>query len=807
MEGPATRPPGRSLVFRAWADRLAGAPVRTLIAGLLGLVVLAWGLPSIRFETHAERFLGPDHPSRLRYEAFKRDYGLDTAIFVLLEAEDVFAPGFLARLDAFHADLEATLPHLHEVRSLASARLLSGRDDVLSVREVRKALPQNERESDRLAARLLETSAYPGHLFSHDRTLTVVAVSLEAFVDSGGATPEPLSALESGNVVARVETLAEQHWPEGGYHLAGNPVVNARLAAAFARDMLLFTVLALVAIAACLALLFRRASAVVLPLASVMISIAATLGLLGHLGVTLNVTIQILPPFLLAVGASAAIHLLVIAYRELDAGTPRVEAVARSVERAGPALVATSLTTALGLGSFAAATDLAPVTLLGTVAPVGVLATLIAVLVLIPASLVLLPIRARVGEPASAHQRLGRGLAGLGLRALRAPRLVAAAGLACFVGAGIAASRVDAENDALTYFPDGDPVRIATEIFDERLSGTMSMEVLVDAGVAGGVRQPEVVAALDEMARVLPAIPAIEGARIQRSLSFVDVLREIHHALTEGDPEQGALPSEARLIAQELLLFEATGAEDLERVVASDYSSARITLRAPWGSGRDYLALIPEVEAALEGLLPSGVSVSTTGLIVLFAEAVEAISHGFVLSYGTAVLMVTLVMIAFLRSLRAGLASMVPNVLPIAITLGVMGVFGIDLDLFTMLIGSIALGLAVDDTVHLSHAFRRGWEEHGDLERAVSEGLETTGSAILTSSVVLCLGFATFGFSSMSNLVAFGGLTALSIGLALLIDVVFLPPLFAWTRAQRGAETIGEPTATAHGPLSEAAPR
>ncbi|MEZ4292410.1 MAG: hypothetical protein R3E53_18440 [Myxococcota bacterium] len=107
--------------------------------------------------------------------------------------------------------------------------------------------------------------------------------------------------------------------------------------------------------------------------------------------------------------------------------------------------------------------------------------------------------------------------------------------------------------------------------------------------------------------------------------------------------------------------------------------------------------------------------------------------------------MITLVMIAFLGSLRSGLTGMIPNVLPIAMTLGVMGLLGIDFDLYTMLIGKIAIRLAVDDAVHLSHSFRRGWEEHGDLERAVSEGLETSGSAILTSSIVLRLGFATFG--------------------------------------------------------------
>jgi len=105
-----------------------------------------------------------------------------------------------------------------------------------------------------------------------------------------------------------------------------------------------------------------------------------------------------------------------------------------------------------------------------------------------------------------------------------------------------------------------------------------------------------------------------------------------------------------------------------------------------------------------------------------------------------------------------------------------------------MLIGSIAIGLAVDDTVHLSHAFRRGWERHGDLEKAVTEGFEATGSAIVTSSIVLCLGFVTYAFSPMANLAAFGLLTSLSIALALVADVLLLPPVFALS-LRRGASS------------------
>lgn len=774
-----------------WLTKRAG-PV--LFLGLALMAGLATGLSSLEVETHAERFLAPEHPSRQRYEAFKRDFGLDTAILVLIEAEDVFAPDFLTRLVAFHEALEDQLPHLDEVRSLASARLLASEGDLLSVGSLRKTMPRNVAESDRLAERLLRTSGYPDHLFSRDRTLTSVAIHLAAFSsapESGTIDPSDadgnaslLTPSESAEVVRQVRAITAATWPEGRFHLTGNPVVNARLAAAFGRDLVMFTALALAAIASCLLLIFRRIEAVVLPLAVVMVSIAATLGAAGHLGMTINVTVQILPPFLLAIGASSSIHLLVLFFRHLDAGKTRNDALASALGHAGPALVVTSATTAAGLASFATATELAPVELLGRLAPLGVLMTLFAVLVLLPAALALIPSADSIAASRperTPSRRIGRWLARAGLRALHSPRRVLAGVLIAFGISVVGLSRIEAANDALAYFPAGDPVRSATALFDDRLSGTLSMELVVEAGEPGGIQSPEVIAALDEAARSATALPAIDGARITRVLSIVDILREIHAALA--DPTTGApdLPANRAMIAQELLLFEASGASDLERIVASDYSSARVTMRAPWVPAQSYLELIPQIEAQVGAALPDGLTVSTTGLIVLFAEAVEAISRAFVTSYCAALIMITLMMMGFLKSFRAGLASMVPNVLPIAITLGVMGLFRIDLDLFTMLIGSIAIGLAVDDTVHLSHAFRLGWNQHGDLERAVSEGLETTGGAILTSSIVLCLGFASFLFSPMSNLADFGLLTSISIALALAIDVIVLPPIFAWT--------------------------
>jgi predicted RND superfamily exporter protein len=748
---------------------------------------IAFGLPRITFETHAERFLAPSHPARRQYEAFKQDFGLDTAILVVLEVEDVFEPRFLDALRGLHEHLERETPWVEEVKSLANARLLEGDETTLRVRGLLDTLPRTTGESAALESRVLRTHAYRDHLVSSDGRLTALSLRLSAFPgdEPDGLHSIPLSAAQAREAVRSVRAIAERHRPDGSIvHLAGNPVVNEHLAAALQRDMRRFTVIAAGAIATSLVVLFARLSAIALPIGVSLLSILSTLGFAGWTRAPLNVSSQILPPFLLAIGVSASIHLLVVFYRHFDETGDRGEAIVSALRHAGPATLVTSLTTAAGLASFAAASELAPVAQLGLLAPIGVGFTLLFTLMGLPAMLVLLPLRRRPSHShASASLRLGRSLASAGVWAMRTPALVLTSA-AILLGLALwGSSRLQTTNDALAYFPNDDPLRRSTQIFDEQLSGSLNLELLVDTQVAGGLYEPALIHSLDDFAKEAVLLAPVEGAGIQKVLSIVDILRETHEALDGDTLVFRPLPDDRRLIAQELLLFESSGADDLQRLVESDYSRTRITLRGPWVPAQHYLELIPHLEKLLRERLPEGVRFETTGLIVLFARAVEAISRAFVESYATALVLISLLMVGFIGSLRGGLASMVPNILPIAFTLGFMGLVGLDLDLFTLLIGSIALGLAVDDTIHLFHAFRRFYDQTGDLEAAVRQGLETTGSAILTSSIVLCLGFATFAFSAMENLASFGLLTALSIALALVTDVLLLPAMLRWVFA------------------------
>ena len=176
-----------------------------------------------------------------------------------------------------------------------------------------------------------------------------------------------------------------------------------------------------------------------------------------------------------------------------------------------------------------------------------------------------------------------------------------------------------------------------------------------------------------------------------------------------------------------------------------------------------------------------------TGAMSLMGRTITAAIETMLRSYVIAVSIITVLMTLLLGSLRLGLIAMLPNLFPLVVTLGVMGWLGLPLEMFSLLIGSIALSLAVDDTIHFMHGFRNAHERSGDVEQAVRETLQSTGQALLFTSIVLSLGFFIYVFSALNNLTNFGALTAFAILMAFAADVLVAPALMAWVKGARSA--------------------
>ncbi len=779
-----------------------------LVLAMVSAVVAlgATQIPNIEIRASTDEFLRKDDPVRVEYLAFLERFGRDDMILIAIEPPEVFESAFLEKLRSLHAALEEEVPHVREVQSLINARETRGEDDQLIVGELFENWPDTAEDLAAIRARALANPLYTDLILTRTADLTTVTVELEAFskfFDSddafsgfeesefSDAEPEgsgesaKLSGAQEAEAVAAVKQIVARYdAPDFRIYAGGAPVLNTALMVSLVTDIVLFTTLSTLMIGVFLTIVFRRVLAVVVPLLIAILSIVATLATMGTIGIPAMPISEIVPSFLLSVGVGASVHLITIFLQRLEMGASREDAIAGALGHSGLPIIMTSLTTAGGIASFATA-DLVPIAIFGIVAPLGILLTLVMTLLLAPALLAVMPLRAipapappgdpRDDKPA-AFALSTRMLTHLGDYATSHTGRVLGMSATLVLIAAVGMLRLQVSFDSLEWFPDDLPAKVAARKLDEKFGGSVALELLIDVGRTNGLHDPKVLQAIDRARHTTTGLQ-VGDIIAGKSISLVDIVKEIHQALNEGRPDARVIPTDRALVAQELILFENSGSDDLEDVVDTEFSLGRFSIRTPMVDGSHYPPFGDEVERIFADELDGLAEVSLTGMMVVMGRSLAASIETMFRSYSIALAVITPLMMLLLGSIRLGLIAMIPNLFPIVLTLGLMGWLDIPLEMFSLLIGSVALGLAVDDTIHFMHGFRRSYAGSGSVEIAVRETLQTTGQALLFTSIVLTMGFLIYVLSDLSNLSRFGTLTAFSIVVAFLADVLLAPAL------------------------------
>lgn len=783
--------------FRFVAETICNRAWLLLVITGLATGFLVYQLPGLRVDTSTESFFHKDDPVLEEYEAFKDQFGWDELIVLAIEPPEVFDKDFLERLKELHADLEDNVPHLADITSMVNARNTRGEEDKLIVEDLLENFPENASEMADLKKRVMANPLYINRIISSDGGMTTIILetdlsavtsnkidALSGFEESEAIEPSLEEKNISKNdiaeaVVSAVEKIVNKYQsPDFRIHLAGAPVVLKKHKEAMIGDMGKFMLLAIATIALCLYLMFHRITGVLLPLLVVVLSLLSTLGMMGLFGVAFTVPNMILPSFLLAVGVGASVHILSLIYRHYEQNNNKREAIVYAMGHSGLAVVMTSLTTAVGVASFAT-TEMAPVAYLGIFGGAGVLFSLIYTIVLLPTLLFLLPLKVRFvnkrGGPAL-QDRFGRFLDWVSDMSTGYPKTITAITVALLVVGLASAMQLRFSHDTLKWLHPSWPCRQATEKIDEVLGGTITLEVLVDTGRENGLYDPYILKSLDELAEEFDKFD--DGLiKVAKASSIADILKEIHQALNENRPEFYTVPENGDLIPQEFLLFENSGSDDLEKVTDSAFRVGRFSVLVPWVDVFRYVPLVNKIEHDFQEKLGTKATISTTGILRLFIHTVTAASKSMAEGYVSAVILITIMMILMVGKIRLGLLAMIPNLSPVVLVIGLMHWLRLPLDTYTMMIGTIALGLSVDDTVHFMNGFRKYYDETGDVKVAINKTLHTSGRAMLVTSIVLTIGFLAFTCASMRNVVNFGWLTGLTIMLALVADFFSVPAI------------------------------
>jgi len=770
----------------------------TIVVIFVLVAGIASQLPSLKIDTTTEGFLHKSDPMRVQYDEFRDQFGRDEKLMIAVKTQNIFDLDFLEKLDRFHHALEDELPNIKGVDSLINARNTYGIEGELIVEPLIDNLPQNNEDLISLKETVTNNSLYKNSLYSEDFRMTTVTIDTETYSNNGASQEATnlefddslefdddsiggqrlyLTDAENDEIISQTQQIMQRFNDDNfEIYLSGSAAIAGIFKQALMNDSVIFISLMMIVIMIVLFVLFRRISGVILPLSCVSLTLIMTVSLMSIFSAPFTMATQIMPTFLLAVVTSASIHLLAVFYKDFAKTNDKKKSLRYAMGHSGLAIIMTSVTTAVGLWSFSFS-GVAPVADLGVFASSGVMVGLVFTLVFLPALVSVTNFKVvKQKSSEDEYSLMDRALIGISVFATTRPKLIISVSTVLIICAAIIAAQLRFSHFPLQWLPEDNFARVATEAVDENLKGSLTLEVIIDTEKTNGLYNPELLRVIDDVSKNINSI-STGNMFVGKVISYIDVIKETNRALNENRDEYYAIPDDSDLIAQEFLLFESSGNNDLASLVDANYSKARLTLKTPFIDSLEANTFIDNAQIYLDQKFGSLAKVTFTGIGTLMTVTFEEAIYSSAVSYILAFSLITILMVLLIGNLKIGLISMIPNLLPIVILSTIMVIFKMPLDMFTLLIGAIALGLAVDDTVHFMHNFRRYELQYNDVDKAVRLTLMGTGRAITLTSIVLALGFLVLTFSQMNNMFDFGVLTASAILVALLADFFLMPAI------------------------------
>ncbi len=734
---------------------------------------------TVPFDASAELWFLENDPALQAYNRFHRIFGDDEFLVLATDAAGnpdvtgrrpvpdgtVFRNDILESVARMTAALDTTR-HVGRVLSLANYESIRGGGDELALVPALSHLPLAPEELSRARKRILADSLAVGRVVTRDGRQAVIVAEIEH---------RPHEFRYKSELVRAVKADLAREAADHGVHyvLTGSAVLDDDIFTSTRHDLRWNVPLLYLLITLFLALTIRNAPGTILPLGVVLSAVILDRAAIGLLGWKENSLATIIPLVLTAVGIADSVHIVVQYFNLRGEGMDGPGASQETVRRLFKPCFLTSFTTAVGFISLLTA-PLAPLQEMGVLTAIGVAAAFLLSVLALPAALSFLHGDYRAYAVSRREGWFMRGVDAIPhfVRRHTTAILVAAAVISLGSAAGFLKLRV--ESNAIEFFRKHDPMREVTEYVQDTIGGVGNLEVVVQSDHPGGIRDPEVLRAMDALDHHLESIGIVTDA-----FSVAEYLKAINCAMHGGDPAWRRLPESPNLTAQYLLLYGSSSPrEDLSNLVDLTQTTARVGARVRIASSGVYKVQVDGLRRWIAANFPAGVDVELTGLMMLYKNMGDYIIRSQIRSFLAALVLITLTMALAFRSWRVGLLSMIPNVWPIAFTLGFMGWAGIRLDMVNSMVAAIAIGIAVDDTIHFIAKYIEGMDEDRSLFEAIRYAYHVSGRAIVFTSVILFAGFAVILRSSFLPSVTFALLAALTIVMALLADLFILPAVF-----------------------------
>ncbi len=737
-----------------------------IIAGTLCLVIaVASGARFLGFTTDYRVFFSKENPQLEAFEALQNTYTKEDNAMIAIEPKDgqVFTRETLKIVEEVTKQ-SWQIPYSIRVDSVTNFQYTSADGDDLVVQDlVENAETFSDADLERVKQIALAEPLLRDRLINPDTTMTAVNVTINLPAKSITEVPE---------VVAFVRGMADDiraKYPDVNVYLTGVMFMNNSFSEAGQGDMqTLIPIMYLLVIAIMLAIL-RSVTATLTTVLVIAFSIMTGMGFAGWMGIKLTPVSANAPTIILTLAVADSIHILITLLHEMRRGKSKREAIIEALRINHQPVFITSVTTAIGFLSLNFG-DSPPFWHLGNTVAMGVMAAYVYSVGFLPAALSVLPLNVK-GRNKNGTQWFDR----FADFVIQRRKILLWSTLTVIMLIAVQIPRIEINEKFNQYFDTRYQFRLDNDHVVDNLTGFYSINYSLGAGESGGISNPEYLAKVEEFANWYRKQPGVTYVS-----TLTDTMKRLNKNMHNDDPAYYRLPDSRELSAQYLLLYELSlpFGLDLNNQINIDKSSTKLQGVLESISTRDALDLEDRAQQWLKDNAPPHMASNGSSPLIMFSHIAKRNLESMMTGTLLALLLISVILIAALRSFKIGLLSIVPNTLPVLMTFGIWGILYKEVGFAVAVVAPVALGIIVDDTVHFLSKYLRARREQGKSpEDAVRYSFHTVGTALWVTSLILTAGFFVLSYSGFTMTSHLGAMTMIAILSALLADFLFLPPL------------------------------
>jgi hydrophobe/amphiphile efflux-3 (HAE3) family protein len=749
-----------------------------IIAGLIILDLVAiMGVKRIQIDVSNESWFFQDDPLMVAKKEFEEIFGNNDYVAVLVEAENVFSPEILKMMRELGQELKNKIPYADKLISIADLDFTRGTEEGLIVGNiVPDEIPTDPEEITEIKRLAFSKKFLVNRLFSNDGRQAWIILRLRSYPESDETSMEEYPQLVVGRTA--LDIIHQDKYKDFNLKATGMPAINYEKRVYYSKEAgRVFSISILITIVV-LIILLRSFAGVSVPLITSISAILWVFGGMGWLGIKVDNAAMIVPILLaLAVSIGYSIHIFNFFKQKFLTTGKREESIIYAVGNTGWPIFFTAATTIAALFSFFFV-SIKTVRWMGLSSGFGVIAAYIMVMLFTPAILSFgknkkpHPEYAEKADGRSEHLfvKFSNWVQGHAVPIITVFGII---GVVLFVG--LTKVKVDMSMKKTQ----GLKVPYTAKIYNianTKVGSMFAYDVTTTFKEENKAKNPKALKNLDILAKEVSRFPLVK-----RVYSLADIVKDLNQVMHSDDPQYYSIPDNKELVSQLLLLYEMSGGTEAENWVDYDYTTLRINAEVKDFSAKEVEKELNYLEKRTKELFPDA-KFGIVGSAVQFSVMGVYITKGQIRSLLIALIVITILMMIVFNSIKTGLIGMIPNIAPAIFAGGLMGFFETPLDMMTMIIGPMILGLAVDDTIHfINHCKLEFWRT-GSYRKAIQGTFRTVGKALFMTSFILVLGFVAY-LTSLSNMYFHLGVyTIVAILAALLADFFVTPVLILWTK-------------------------